>query len=937
MVWTVSVHRCSVVGDRAQVKRQVCGQPSEVVPLTFTMDSSDIAHMLALLPSGEAGLPGLLRRLAAEVRRILDADVCRVWMVDSRERANNGFRLAERVVRQPADRAVPDIHVTDPDAIHASLPAQGAIETSRDGRSIARVRLASIGFVEAARANAAIAPSELAEVRAFVAQLEGEVEARFPAEELESFRQWLRVRGAIDRRAARAFAQVQTIEELAEMVDALSEELTPAEYSGLYFIDPDTGNLRLAYGRGLNAAERAAAEATAMERHPGIVMRTGRVVDVPDTSIERSDGMPSGHGREVRSRLFIPVLSDGRVVGTIGFASSTPHAYTSRHRQILAFLADFAGFSYGRITAQRAMVRRGELLEAANTAAERLLGAQEWEPASYAALALIGSALDANAVALVELSNAEGVASLPSNSSSSSVSTSATGQQSAPEPIEFAWQPTFGFPWLRGARIRSLSAQERSDLATDRGIFIDSNDGGPALLLKPVFVESALWGVIAHEPKPGVARLIDRAERSALRALARAFGAAIARERLAKAVTHQQKMDAVGRLASGVAQDFSQQLWPILLYTEMLERSPGLDDRARHVLAEMRVAARRASELVEQVLAISRQRDRLIDLVHVAEIAIEVSHELRKGAPDSVEMTTSIDPDSGCILGDPEQTRRGLLALGHVVIAACRDRVDRATPSVLKVVVGQVARNGRDFVRIAYECGDALHGDVSSALIRGEETQELRRVIEDSGGTITFEHGSEIEILLPRVPADAKTNAGVAGFAAFAVESSSRTSGGTALDPQVLQPDSSAASSAPSSAASPTASLEASPKVLFVDDDAAVLEVVREVLEVLGYAVTACRDASAALAQLSSGWLPDIVLTDLTMPGMNGIELTREIRKRGFEMPIVCCTGFLDDASEHAGTLAGMCAFVRKPVDCDELDRTLRDAIEKERRLRRRG
>jgi CheY-like chemotaxis protein/putative methionine-R-sulfoxide reductase with GAF domain len=901
------------------------------------MDTSDIEHMLALLPQGEGGLPGLLRRLAAEVRRILDADVCRVWIIDSRERANNGFGLAERVVRQPSERAVPDIHVADPDAIHASLPAQGTIETSRNGRSIARVRLASIGFVEAARTSAPIAPSELAQVRAFVAQLEGEVEARFPAEELESFRHWLRVRGAIDRRAARAFAQVQSIEELAETIDAFSEELTPAEYSGLYFIDPDTGNLRLAYGRGLNAAERAAAEATAMERHPGIVMRTGRVVDVPDTTIERNDGMPSGHGREVRSRLFIPVMSAGGVVGTIGFASSIPHAYTSRHRQILAFLADFAGFSYGRITAQRAMVRRGELLEAANTAAERLLGAQEWEPASYAALALIGSALDANAVALVELSNTAvgsdvgsgSSADSRSNGSQSPVSFSATTAQSTTEPLEFAWQPTFGFPWLRGARIRSLSAQERADLTTDRGIFVDPNDGAPALLLKPVFVESTLWGVIAYEPKPGVARLIDRAERSALRALARAFGAAIARERLAKAVAHQQKMDAVGRLASGVAQDFSQQLWPILLYTEMLERSPGLDDRARQVLGEMRVAARRASELVEQVLAISRQRDRLIDLVHVADIAIEVSHHVRNGAPNSFSVTTSIDADSGCILGDPAQLRDVLLALGLSAIAAHRDRVDRSTPSALRMVVEQAAHDGRDFVRIACEFDNTLADFVTGALVRGEETGELRRVIAEMGGTIALQDGATIEMLLPRVPTDAKTNAGVAGFAGFAVESSGVSSDRSALGSEAARPV--------STSAPVTTALEALPKVLFVDDDAAVLEVVREVLDSLGYAVTACRDASAALAQLSSGWLPDIVLTDLTMPGMNGIELAREIRKRGFEMPIVCCTGFLDEASERAGAQAGMCAFVRKPVDCDALDQTLWTAIEKERRLRRRG
>jgi CheY-like chemotaxis protein len=444
-----------------------------------------------------------------------------------------------------------------------------------------------------------------------------------------------------------------------------------------------------------------------------------------------------------------------------------------------------------------------------------------------------------------------------------------------------------------------------------------------------VFVESTLWGVIAYEPKPGVARLIDRAERSALRALARAFGAAIARERLAKAVAHQQKVDAVGRLALGVAQDFSQQLWPILLYTEMLERSPGLDDRARQVLGEMRVAARRASELVEQVLAISRQRDRLIDLVHVADIAIEVSHHVRNGAPNSFSITTSIDADSGCILGDPAQLRHVLLALGLSAIAAHRDRVDRSTPSALRMVVEQAAHDGRDFVRIACEFDNTLADFVTGALVRGEETGELRRVIAEMGGTIALQDGATIEMLLPRVPTDAKTNAGVAGFAGFAVESSGVSSDRSALGSEAARPV--------STSAPVTTALEALPKVLFVDDDAAVLEVVREVLDSLGYAVTACRDASAALAQLSSGWLPDIVLTDLTMPGMNGIELAREIRKRGFEMPIVCCTGFLDEASERAGAQAGMCAFVRKPVDCDALDQTLRTAIEKERRLRRRG
>jgi two-component system capsular synthesis sensor histidine kinase RcsC len=85
--------------------------------------------------------------------------------------------------------------------------------------------------------------------------------------------------------------------------------------------------------------------------------------------------------------------------------------------------------------------------------------------------------------------------------------------------------------------------------------------------------------------------------------------------------------------------------------------------------------------------------------------------------------------------------------------------------------------------------------------------------------------------------------------------------------------------------------------------------------------------ARAALEQFESGVSPDLVLTDLTMPGMNGIELASEIRRRGHSTPIVCCTGFVEESTERAGLAAGMRAFVRKPVDWDHLRNVLNDAL----------
>ena len=169
----------------------------------------------------------------------------------------------------------------------------------------------------------------------------------------------------------------------------------------------------------------------------------------------------------------------------------------------------------------------------------------------------------------------------------------------------------------------------------------------------------------------------------------------------------------------------------------------------------------------------------------------------------------------------------------------------------------------------------------------------LQRTVADSGGSVRVapraEGGGVIEVLLPRVGA----------MAAVEHTPISDTAASTAE----------------------------APKVLVVDDDAAVLAMLREVLEAFGYDPIACPDAAAALEQYENGLSPDLVLTDLTMPGMNGIELTTEIRRRGHATPIICCTGFVEESTERAGLAAGMRAFVRKPVDWDHLRRVLNDAL----------
>ena len=105
-------------------------------------------------------------------------------------------------------------------------------------------------------------------------------------------------------------------------------------------------------------------------------------------------------------------------------------------------------------------------------------------------------------------------------------------------------------------------------------------------------------------------------------------------------------------LASCIAHDVNNRLWPILLYTELLESSPAIDERSKQMLHDMQHAARALGELVQQVLVISQRRERVLELVPVAEIAIGIANILRSSAAQGITIKTAIDVDVGTVLGD---------------------------------------------------------------------------------------------------------------------------------------------------------------------------------------------------------------------------------------------------------------------------------------------
>lgn len=115
-----------------------------------------------------------------------------------------------------------------------------------------------------------------------------------------------------------------------------------------------------------------------------------------------------------------------------------------------------------------------------------------------------------------------------------------------------------------------------------------------------------------------------------------------------------------------------------------------------------------------------------------------------------------------------------------------------------------------------------------------------------------------------------------------------------------------------------------------VDDEEAVLEILQRILEGLGYRVTAtCLPLDAFQSFSANTDSFDLLLTDMTMPGMNGAELVHRIRQIKADLPVVLCTGFSDLLNEQVVKLLGSAEYLMKPVVRSELARVVREMLDK--------
>lgn len=128
------------------------------------------------------------------------------------------------------------------------------------------------------------------------------------------------------------------------------------------------------------------------------------------------------------------------------------------------------------------------------------------------------------------------------------------------------------------------------------------------------------------------------------------------------------------------------------------------------------------------------------------------------------------------------------------------------------------------------------------------------------------------------------------------------------------------------------ASEQGKPRALIVDDDTMVLQTVAAILELHGFEAWRCKDAYAAVALLENS-LPDVLLTDIRMPGMSGTDLLLHLKKEGRKFPVIVMTGYADLDTAVNAVKGGAFDFIRKPFDPEYLVQTVKKAVEHYRLL----
>jgi PAS domain S-box-containing protein len=357
-----------------------------------------------------------------------------------------------------------------------------------------------------------------------------------------------------------------------------------------------------------------------------------------------------------------------------------------------------------------------------------------------------------------------------------------------------------------------------------------------------------------------------------------------------------QRMESIGTLAGGIAHDLNNILSPIMMSAEMMQLENPVPSRWVSIIREN---AERGAALIKQVLTFARGMEGERVSVQIKHVIKDLVSVLKETLPRSIDIRFQVDPELWVITADPNQVHQVLMNTclnardampdgGTIEIKAANVRVDdeyaRMNPDAQPgpYVMLAVEDNG---IGMSKEVGKGTGLGLSTAMMIVKSHEGFLNVYSDLG------RGSRFTIYLPVAESEA---------ASFPISNESQLPAGTGE------------------------------VVLVVDDEAMIREIAQATLEKFGYTVLTAKNGVDALDQLKDRNIAiDLILSDLSMPTMDGPSLIREIRAQSIDVPIIAMSGLTN--AEQATELKsfGVDTILSKPFSTEILLSSIKQSLTK--------
>jgi PAS domain S-box-containing protein len=380
-------------------------------------------------------------------------------------------------------------------------------------------------------------------------------------------------------------------------------------------------------------------------------------------------------------------------------------------------------------------------------------------------------------------------------------------------------------------------------------------------------------------------------------------------KRLEEELFQAQKLEAVGRLAGGIAHDFNNLLTTILGYSDLILHDRPGDADLHEEIGEIRKASERAASLTRQLLAFSRKQVIEPRVLDVNALVAESSRMLRRLIGEDIELETKLAPDLASVRADPVQIEQVIVNLA----INARDAMPgggRLTIETRNLAAGEKTLTRR---RARIATGAYVSLSVRDTGI-GMDPLTQDRIFEPF--FTTKEKGKGTGLGLSTAYGIVKQSGGEI-FVTSAPQSGATFE---ILLPAVLERP---VEVAPEAAHRPPAPGRTVGTVLLAEDDEAVRTLNGRVLEARGYRVLAAANAAEALALADRhGRPPDILVTDVVMPGASGRDLARRMRERHPGLKVLFVSGYADEAPPETSA-----SFLQKPFTPEGLVQRVREIL----------